>query len=423
MTIENQHEFLPKEITHPKITRRVFLTTIATIAAALIAKKLFKEKPPQIPESEKLDSAPLRSPYFWAALNEMKKKHPEQVDTVRGILEKTDQQGVDNLAIFHPHNDPNLSFPYTKVSVNEITARKGVDQDSSAPKPKLIYMIFTGFAYPPAGHPFTPWDIVYDRVINSIPSTFVWDKDVEVYSVGYPQGLGGKVTEQWVKAVEDGVEPYGKLYGEFIDTVLAANDPDTKAILQGMSFSSSLLGLAFSNLTKEQQSRVRLLLDNPVADHGPVDIKELQIPLAFAAETSFRSIYDPRIESAIEAEQIFFGKYQQVLTQKGIDWQDNKQQASLKKEVARADLLHMMKGVPMDTENIRAFIRRGIIDPLSFPSKGFIKSLDKEGRNNVIATSKGKTLEFAIGATHWINRYRVDKWSRVLRNYPQTKAA
>lgn len=272
MNIEGQSEHSPREVSSRKITRRVFLTALAAIAGGLIAKKIFKEKPAQIPENEKSTDAPFHSVYFWAALQEVRKKHPEQEAKVRDILTNTDQQGADNIAVFHPDNDPNLGFPFTKVSVSQAINGAGIDQNSSAKK-KLIYMIFTGFANPPAGHPFTPWDMVYDRVINSIPGVSSGSKEVEVYSLGYPQGLGGQVSKDYLEGIDKGTDAYGKLYGEFVSKVLSSNDPDTRIILQGMSFGSSVAELAFRNLTKEQQGKARLLLDNPVADHGAVDIK------------------------------------------------------------------------------------------------------------------------------------------------------
>lgn len=411
-----QEDSQAKKLPIHRFSRRAFLKWGAGLLAAYIGGKLVSEKPTPIPEDEKTEQAPLRSPYFWAALDEVRKKHPEQEGKVRQILEKIDQQGALNAATFQPAEDPNLRVPFTKVSLNHILPQKPPEQGVSNSSQKEIYVIFAGFAYPPAGHPFTPWDIVYDRVISSIPAVLSSNRDVEVYSIGFPQGLGGKVSTEYVEGIKAGFEAYGRLYGQFVKKVFGENDPKARVVLQGMSFGSTMAELAARELDENQKKRVQLLLDNPAADHGILDLKDLQVPVAFLGESFVRTQFDPRVQSSMEAEKIFLKKFKDLLSQKGIEWEDDQNQADLKQEATRADIVNLIKGSPLETDT-RLFIRRGIWDPLSFPSAGFLETLRRKVKNKIVAEKRGKSLEFGIGATHFINRYRVDKWSRILKTW------
>lgn len=360
----------------------------------------------------------IHSQYFVAALREVRKKHPEQEDKIREILEKVDQQGLNNLAVFKPKKDAGLQVPYTKVSVNQTGSLSNPEKAAVEDKQKVIYIVFAGIAIPPAGHPFTPWDIVYDRVINSIPMAAL-GKEVEVYSIGFPQSLGGKVTEAWINATQKSTDPYGVLYGEFVRGILDQNSQNCRVILHGMSLGSTVAEQAARNLTDDQKKRVQVLLDNPVADHTKwlALIKALQIPVGFAGETAARMGLDQKIQATMTTEGKFLDQVKKVLSDKGIDWQDSKEQTSLKRWAAAFDIWNMVKGSSLDTANIRSFIRRGIVDPLSFPGAGFFESLVRDAKNKLFVAKNGKSLEFAISATHFINRYRVDKWARIVSNF------
>lgn len=89
----------------------------------------------------------------------------------------------------------------------------------------------------------------------------------------------------------------------------------------------------------------------------------------------------------------------------------------MKIKAALIDVWNLIKGSPFDTENVRSFIRQGITDPASFPSRGFFRNLFKEFKNKISLTQKNRSSNFAINSTHFISRYRVDKWARIIETF------
>lgn len=373
------------------------------------------ESPQPTPSSEVSGSQ-----YFATALNEVRKKHPETEIQIRRILENIDTQGIGNFSIFTPSWDNAPTIPFTRVSVNAAIASLPHRQTEVGEKGrKEIRIVFGGIAIPPDASVFIPWDMVYNDVIGYIPGVVTSGKDAEVYVVGYPSDFGGKATEEWLEAIKAGPAAYGRLYGEFVKNIMAQNPENARIVLHGMSLGSTMAEHAVRALSVEDRKKVQLLLDNPVGNHNPLTtiFKALQIPGGFLAEAGSRMIFDERVRASTLAAQPFLNRLRHELSAKGIDWADSSEQKRMKLKAALIDVWNLIKGSPFDTENVRSFIRQGITDPASFPSRGFFRNLFKEFKNKISLTQKNRSSNFAINSTHFISRYRVDKWARIIETF------
>lgn len=393
-----------------RMGRRTFLKFAGLGAAALLTKFGY-DKLTSKPEQENPQQESEHSQYFGIAINEIRKKHPEKEGQVRSILESVDRQGVENFTTYTASYDPGLRIPMTRVSAREAIGKtKPIPEGIAEDKRHKIHVVIGGISIPGFGNGslFMPWDIVYDRVMNDIPMVARGVK-ADVITLGYPQDVAGKVSAEYVKGLsENPAATYSKLYGEVVAKLLEQN-PDAHIVLHGMSTGSTIVELAARGISDEFRKRVQVLQDSPVADHGwyMSVIKAAQIPLGFMGEGSARGILDPRVGDSKKNETPFFNYLKKVMERKGIDYQDDDGQMYGKYMAFLSDVSTMAKGIPLDTEKIRSFIRRGIADPLSFPSAGLFDRVRQEG----------KAMKFGINSTHFINRFRVDKWARVIDNF------
>lgn len=275
-----------------------------------------------------------------------------------------------------------------------------------------------------AGESESPQPIPSSEIPGSQYFATALNKDAEVYVVGYPQDFGGKVTEEWLEAIKADPAAYGRLYGEFVKNIMSQNPENARIVLHGMSLGTTPAELAAKTLSVEDRKKVQLLLDNPVGNHGPLTIilKALQIPGGFLAEAVSRIALDERVRASTLAAQPFLNRLRDELSAKGIDWADSSEQKKMKLKAALVDVWNQIKGSPFDTENVRSFIRQGIADPVSFPSAAFREILSRKVKNikvenKIVAKKRGKSLEFGIGATHFISRYRADKWARIVSTF------
>lgn len=359
----------------------------------------------------RLEPNPIHPPHFNVALEQVRKHIPEQESALRPVLERTDQQGIDHFSIFQSQAFPGVEIPFTRVSV------------SSAPAdaPKITYVIIPGWSWPPDWHPFTGWEVVYDRVIGSLPQSR--SKNIEVYSMGSPNAFGGKVSQQWVESLKTGFSPYGEIYAEFISRIIDQGETNRqdRVILNGISLGATIAELAARSSLLQRRQHLQLLLDSPISSpsHNLMlsVIKALQIPLGFLGEAVARLSFDERKRIVQMANDRFLKQLGEVLKQRGIDTEDSRQQLGLKRKAALIDVWNMIKGTPWDTENTRSFIRRGMLDPVTFSPFNLlrIKTLRQKAQGKNTVRGIGKSLEFGIASTHSIERYRIEKWGRMVK--------
>lgn len=372
----------------------------------------------------------VRSPHFDSVIGEVREKSPEIRDEVQHILESIDRQGLENLALVDIEEFNGLRIPITRINVNSVVGEnypslKGGAEDDPQKAKKEVFFIFRGFAPSPAGHPFTSWPTIYDRVISSMPKIAHAVKageqppEIDIYSLGSPIGLGGKVSKDWPASVRRiGYAAHGKAYAGLIKGLVDGNKDDsahTRITFNGVSAGATVAEQTFRRLSPEGY-KINLLLDNPVnTENYPNPVRRLrgvQQAAMYLGEYLVRGGFNRRAKMEAEGAKRFNSAYQKVLEEKFGEKADDDAQKRLKLWAVGWEEWSLVKGTPLSTES-RAFVRRGYKDPLSFKPWDLLKGLRKS-KGLTSYGQIGKVSNFAINQTHFIERVRVDQWKRAI---------
>ncbi|MCC6711542.1 MAG: hypothetical protein IT416_04310 [Candidatus Pacebacteria bacterium] len=369
----------------------------------------------------------VKSPYHLGAVDLFTKEVSHLPDSeklvarLKKLLETVDLQGIDNFVVFESVKYPGVKIPFIKVSlsdlIDEIYPELEIEnqaQEVETPEENRqeVYVISSGFAFPPAGHPFTPWDIVYDRAIGLIPAAInakkAGKKLPEIYVLGSPNSLWGQVTPEWVEALKtEGFAAYGKLAAELLTPLVKTADTETRLVLHGMSLGSAVVNETRKELPDDLQLNTQLLLDNPVLS-GNI----LQVPVGFLLESTLRLLFDPRLKKSMSHEADFYQQSELALKKRGIEPINETAEVSLKRQAAMADVKNLIKTKTF-AEGDRTYVRLGLFDPVSFSLMRVIEGLRKYRRyvsHGLAATDK----IYPINTSHFIDRYRTKKWAKIL---------
>ena len=223
--------------------------------------------------TKEVNSPPIiRSPHFATTMGEIRRKSPEITEDVRRILESVDKQGIENMGFFESSDYLGLRIPYTKVNVNEVAGKSfpslKTGNANGEEQRKIVYFLFQGMG----GHPFASWQMVYDRTITSFAKIASAIKrgetppEIDIYSLGSPEGLGGRVSEKWQEAIKnEGFEAYGKAYASLVKGLLEDdNQPVNRTIVFNGNSLGSTVAEKTSGVLKPLGYEIKLLLDNPV---------------------------------------------------------------------------------------------------------------------------------------------------------------
>jgi hypothetical protein len=393
----------------------------------------------EIPRPEIVANSPIHSPYYKNAVEMAKQQAPEQAQAIETVLGAVDKQGVDNIGVFSSQRFPGVRFPYTTVDLSAALGKKSETTDK--PKRQVTYVMFPGVAIPPAGHPFTAWDMVYDRVFSELPKAANPDTNVTIISLGSPNSLWGTVSATWITELKDqNLAPYGKLYAEFLQDKLPtpADNPNptdnrlkSKAVFHGMSMGGLVANLTAKELGQNGKAP-QLLLDNPTGQHSMLDPLTKHLPVnpqviaGFVAESAQKMLTDQNMKSAMQEEKAFLQAMDPLVKRDNPALEFAHPRQSLLRHVAAGvDVYSLFRNARVDTDTVRAYIRQGVADPVSFSLAEFGKvitqtatierpTLDGEDTREVKAPlffTEGKSRAFPINASHFINRFRIEKWA------------
>jgi hypothetical protein len=384
------------------------------------------------------ENSRLTSPYAGMVEKRIHTEAPQEEEKLMKVIKDVDKQGSEHFDVFESSG---ATFPYTRVSVNEVVGQEVEEKTENEQSPKnWLYVIMPGFATPSLGHPFTPWDMVYDRVFQemsrvknastrkeSIPK-------VEVVVIGSPLSSWGKVSETWVdKVAQEGFSAHGKAISEFLENYPLAKDPNTRIVLNGISMSAMVFEEVMKNFKFADRSKA--LYDNPVGDHPAVlrALRAVNIGVGFAAESAARMSLDDRTKQVVQDEAPFLAQLEEDLKKKGIETHSTPEDLELKWRACKADIFNVVKGQPITVED-RRYIRKGLFDPTSPVPNNLIresyrrltdflsplnilrgeKDMVRSARNPF--TTDGKKLTGALNQTHTIDRVRISRWIRSLNS-------
>lgn len=390
-----------------------------------------------------------QTPYCNVTLKEFSEAHPENREALKTVLGVIDAEGMQSFDIFESKKFPGVKFSFTKHSItpglieklstqtqlNEplrtgpstprepAPEEKSEGQEEEMNSKKHHYYVFTGFAPPPDGNAFTAYDVAIDRYLRLIPrvagavSRGEKSPEVEMYVLGAPTGLGGSVTPEWVDMIKThGFEKYGELYAEFIEEreKTAKGQISPHIVLQGVSKGALVAEKTSASLPDHLQNHTQRLLDNPTGDHAKSPVRWLkgaEVATGFIAESVTRTLFDETMKNLMRLG----GKFTEHLSRVKSISKDDPEQGKLKWKAAQAEILTLIKGTSMDTENTRSFIRRAMYDPTTFNPMRLLEIWQKSQDGKAVQFYKeGASLEAPFKGHHMLFYNRFDRYNTIL---------
>ncbi|OGK55016.1 hypothetical protein A3H78_00890 [Candidatus Roizmanbacteria bacterium RIFCSPLOWO2_02_FULL_36_11] len=376
----------------------------------------------------------VHSPYFQTAVDYFQRTDADALEQQRLVecLTAIDQQSVDNLILFESEKYPGVKFPITTIDVEKIPPMLSFAQrppetpDAVAtPIQHEDYVLFTAWAYPPDGHPWTAQDMVYDRVISELVKASKPNSSVRVHVVGYPNCLWGQLTPEWVEGLKKtGFAQYGEALSDYVNQI-ASESNDGRIILQTMSMGSPITQAVVDRLPDQTKPRARVLHDNPAGIYP--GIKGFEMLAGFIGEGGIRKL-EAKTKQIGRAGTEFYQQMKTVLAARQIEAIDDPEQLKLKKKAGLTDAKNAIKGTELDTSEVRTFIRKGILDPTTFSpldlfryisqsvmGKSYtLNNVDDRDDDQIGNPRYHKSLQIAHRSFHNINRFRAKKWRRML---------
>lgn len=395
-------------------------------------------------------------PNYQPTIDAFAKEFPEAKEALETTLDEFERQALKNIGVFSLKEKDSLgreqpksevvSFPYTTVKVNrEIILRLGQklrslgalssfsnlsednggplsEPDSAGPNDRQRdYFLFTAFAPPPEGHPFTLSDVAIDRFIRVLIqvadplSRRELSPEVTIHLMGAPTGVGGTVTPAWIEHVKsEGLDAHAELYAAYINEHAPANLANAHIVLQGVSKGALIAEKTSHKLSKSLRGITQNLLDNPAGHHTPgIDsvLKGGQVAAGLAVETATRLLLDESMMKPIQRGGKGF--IRQLSARMEID-QDTPEQLALKREAAIAEGLVLIKGSPIDTEGTRSYIRSAVYDPLAFRWSRLFRQWNG-GKGLAGGSQKiGKSIEIPFYGSHFFFYRSYRRWATIL---------
>lgn len=380
----------------------------------------------------------LRSFYFDRALkriNEQLSSEPETGKQIVDVFNAIDTQAEKNVAQFESTSFPGVKFPYTRVPIEPVRSTlekyvtpedryKPLDSETPLKNPtRSVYLVLPGSPIPGQENINSlgmAWDMVVDRVFRGLPSHH--NKVEEVISVGSPLSPGGEITEQWVQKVEENVlEADGKIFADLVTKLDEEYNGDANFVINGLSFTGSEAEAVANYVSPELRKRLRLLIDNPEGTHtGPLSmVKGAQIMLGFLAETVRGNRTDRKNDWT--KEPAYSQTLNEIKKEKGMKVEYSPEEKALREKARKAHVWQIFKGIPLESADVKTYVRRGLYDPTSMNIQKAIHALQTSISGAQVDILSHKDLgessrrEFAVRRGHAIDRHDIDVWSRSVK--------
>jgi hypothetical protein len=198
---------------------------------------------------ERQSNSELRHPFFDAVIKDSSDVfHSPEKEAFQVVLADINRQAVSNFEVWRSGEYADTGFSATHIIPDQQMVRhainpedKTVDQPTESakqPKKRVFYFIephfHIGRLY---GGSFSMLDVGIDRTFRGLTEVA---KDPEVSFradlLGSPIGFKGRVGKKFTQEVVDnGFDPYGELYAEYIEKVIGEMDENTRIVINGAS--------------------------------------------------------------------------------------------------------------------------------------------------------------------------------------------
>ena len=194
-----------------------------------------------IPVDKEIEQKPqeLVSNYHDVAIGRAEQlTSPEMAKVIGKVITEIDRQGIESFTTFDtekgkwPVNTVSVTEIFKKVFQDNIPQKQLTEEESLAAAEmipqKRSTVIIPGFSPPPVGHPFTPWDYVYNQVFRDLPRLFnAWKKgeelpEIDVRVLGSANSDWGEVTPEFLTDVQEkGFGAHGEMVAQYLKQNLA----------------------------------------------------------------------------------------------------------------------------------------------------------------------------------------------------------
>lgn len=327
----------------------------------------------------------LTAPYVVAMKEEALKKAPGHERSFGIVFDEINRQAIDTFGAYQSEAFKGVSFSMMKLTVTpEMVASLGQDLKVNHDAPKgegpqnYTYFIEPAFGAGAVGNAFSALDMGIDRYMRELPKVARALKHgekppkIDIYVLGSPISLGGKVTEEWVRKVnEEGFNVHGELYADFVQNHLPSNLEGTRVIIQGPSRGAITAERTFHSLPEDIKDHAQGLYDVPAGYHTPIVpvqvLKSINMAVGMGTEFGVRVALDETSRVLTKLEPNFFKDIAKV---KNLP-EDDKEQKSLKTKALLGELKALGHGTPPDPFE-RGYYRAPDLDSVNIKPEGLI---------------------------------------------------
>ena len=411
-----------------------------------------KEQDPQTQE--------LVTNYHAIAQAEAERRAPEFAGLITEIVTEIDRQGIDSFTTYETEKG---KWPVNTVSVTEIFRKIFADKipsieaqvDLEKEPQKRVTLIIPGFSPPPVGHPFTPWDYVYNQVFTDLRRLFAAHKkgeplpDIQVQVLGSANSDWGEVTPEFLGDVQEkGFGAHGEVAAGYLKENLLQDSDYVR--VNGISMGSLIATEAIDHLSDEELEKMQFVLDNPADQYYKSRLfkmlRAVQLPLGMGLDYAQVLARLPHYGEVYKGEPSFLSRInkflarrkntqeksesipQHVLLNMALEDEtigdeeklkikeklDIDAQMTLKKQAFKAECLLLLKQPTADLDK-RVFVRKGVTD-LTTSTFGDVmfSLLNKLGRRRLFR-QMGRRKHFTVNSGHQRENFAIEKWVKILQ--------
>jgi hypothetical protein len=389
------------------------------------------------------------TPHYRGALLTAEKKLSERsMSGLKVVLGESNRQFIQNFRSERSTVYQGVAYSATTITLDQDLVKKAFaamngreprllkkeGQIGGGDPKKVVIFTFQALAPDITDHAGNSEDMLYDRVVRSLPIIARAMRngeeapEVVIHALGNPKGIGGQVTQELINDMKsEGFAPYGKMYQEYVTKHLPEKLDNIKVILQGVSRGAVTAALTRRYLSPAVQKVTQVLMDNPIGYHKRLTalFKGAQVGLGTVIEGEIIRRKDPLLKICNEYKE----ENTRNLSEYIHATEDSPEQTALKKSMANNELLKITIGGGTDIkiEENRYYMRRALFDPLSYSPRNHVKALFEKIKNSINnkvgainsfpIQRDGKSLVGSYYGTHFYSPYRrFDRWETIL-NY------
>lgn len=308
--------------------------------------------------------------------------NPDRIKKVEDIFNTFFKQEMENIAIYK--SKEGIEYPYTSINTANLakelykkysgkTLPQKLERNTEQSSIKREFVL-ESFLTTTNGNPFTFCEEAMHQAVMNLPRALenlkngIEPENVEVYTLGSPTNLLGKMTPKFYEGLKD--EPFkklGEIYAELIKEKIGNinNDSNAKTFVElyGISMGAGIAAmtgeklLEDENFTQEKQPNdakdkkvevdIRAVL--PVTLSRST-IKKIQIPIGFLYDSIKGLITNPYVRKIGGGEGGFIKTVNTELAKRGINENMDKEQKEMKEKSMPRLILALGKGLTLKPE-------------------------------------------------------------------------